>query len=238
MMPNLMIMPVVPVEESALGGGTAYHWMYNDGSGTTVAEEFHGKNLTTNCSWVTTGKNGTKAGDFNGTNDYSYLSDSAMNVGRDSFSWAAWIYPNDTQPIHLHDKGDYYPVLHGYHVYYTASGDPGSQVLVYADGVTSDLLNGSVTIGLNTGEWTHVAGSFNYSDGVMKAYKNGNYVGQVDLGNPGGLPNGPDTTYVYYQCRQDYSPEKYSYTRLQDVWLIKGYVITASEALWLYKYLG
>jgi hypothetical protein len=230
-MPNTII---IPAQQASFVAQTKYHWMYDADGYALATEEYAAKDLDTSCSWGVPGKNRSKCGTFNGTNDMSLLNSSVFNLGTNSASWAAWVYPQDNNPLWIHSKGSYASSFDGY-VFSVSTTYIRCMVAAGTGGSASEAYV-SVTLPLDT--WSHVACSVDKTDGHVKGYVGGRYIGE-DI-EAGMIGVDTDNARVYWQMRTVgvTASQEYSYGKLQDVWFIKNYILTAADALQLYKYLA
>ena len=131
------------------------HWDMDDGTGSTIAADSSGTGNTgtltdmdPNTDWVT-GKIGTGALDFDGTDDYVNVADSASLDVVDDFTIAAWVKATvgSTYFFSRHNSANW----KGYNLGVNADGKVSARMYITAN---SDVRSSST---VNDGNWYHVA---------------------------------------------------------------------------------
>lgn len=159
---------------SALPKADAAQWTYDENTGTTAKDSTgRGMDLTlTNASWI--GGRNTYAVDFNGTTAYGQTAGPVVDTGH-SFSLATWVYllkaGTDNQTVLAQDGNRISPFSLAYN-------GPSGKWSVIMPTVDQDNPGSAVTIlnstePANTGEWTHLAMSYDANLHQVRLYVNG-----------------------------------------------------------------
>lgn len=148
--------------------GTVGDWRLNEGSGSTASDVSGSSNdgsLINDPTWVS-GRYG-QALDFDGTDDYVEVSDSASLDITEQITMSAWVNPDncDDRGTVATKNGAYYMQVHSdctvaVYTYYDNSGSKGSSSYTYSNSQ------------IPTGSWTHIA-FVEEADGTRNIYING-----------------------------------------------------------------
>ncbi len=131
--------------------GLVGYWPFDEGSGTTAYDKSgNGNNGTWSGAtpYYTSGKIGSYAGNFNGTNDYVYVGTSNLYNFSNAFTLVAWVK--------------------------TGCSGCGHQIITRRDGSTSfahyqlQLLSGTINFGWYNGSWTSVSASSTSADNTWQ----------------------------------------------------------------------
>jgi len=152
------------------------HWLMNDDEANTDVLDNKGSNdgvMNVNTDTKSVAGKINKALDFDGTNDYVEIPDSAdFDVGG-KLTVCAWVYSNGAwsgDAIILHDISEYKWMIY-------ASGTPASKVILYIKTASGLIGTSYNTNDLNDGKWHFVVGVYDktlesqrlkvYIDGVL-----------------------------------------------------------------------
>jgi len=225
-------------------GTDVWHWPLDEGTGTTAAERINAVDLTlyNTPTWGTNDSiNGMQdALAFNGTNEYATRTSTILDMSTVSVSVAAWVY--------ISREGT------GANTVFGNLGGTDNKGFIISTEKDASTSNHKITltmigssskawpftylVPLNT--WTHVVVTINrpvssYATIPGKLYINGAYYQEVGVGGTG-LDSITPTDAAVVVGRA--FGGNYLQGKLSDIWLFRNKVLTASEVLELYKYLG
>jgi prepilin-type N-terminal cleavage/methylation domain-containing protein len=168
-------------------------WTFDEGSG-TVAYDYSGNNATgswqgTLGSQWTTGKVGSGAGNFNGSNQFVNIGNSSNIEPANSITVSAWVNPSSFTPLSAAVSS----ITNGYILgYFSAAGSPN--IYIWNSGTSNWSAAGS-SITLSTNAWQYLVGTF---DGrYLRIFINGTQTGVTDLGASGNtIGYNSNTTYI------------------------------------------
>ena len=149
-------------------GGPIAHWTFDEGSGQTAGDSVGTNDGTlgstsgaesSDPTWVCV--SGGNALDFDGTDDYVFVSDSAsLNFGTGDFTVALWVNSNQAQVVNewpkLVEKFTSSPSTQGYRLMSYQSTDSPNAAFSIASGGTGATVESTVNI--RDGLWHHVGG--------------------------------------------------------------------------------
>jgi len=238
-MPKFIYVPT-DAGDISYDSADTWYWPMDEGSGMTLGEDENSIDLVlSNGSWSSNGgPNGLiSVPAFNGSSTEAESNATTIGLGSTSLSFAAWIYNSiSADAIIYHNRGGSndtgFQVDLGYHPF----NDEEINFRLYnTSGVQRSFLLYGV---LPKNEWTHVAFTLDRSttNSPWAIYINGSladsgtkdlaFFGSITPTSSGGVLFGSNETASFFEGR------------LCDAWIFRDKVLTASEVLTLYKYLG
>ena len=163
-------------------------WNFDEGSG-TFSIDASGNNNTastagTNVQWVTPGKVGASAVEFDGTNSYLLVNDSAMLAASSGLTIEAWVKADvittDGSTRRVIEKG-----------VYTLGASNQALFKIYVDGVGKSITYPWTQS--DVGQWHHLVGTYDANGGAynMRLYQDSILVASITV--TGTLTNNIDT---------------------------------------------
>lgn len=150
-------------------------WGFEDGSGTTTVDSSGNSNtgyLTNGPAWWPNGKYG-KALQFDGTNDYVLVQDSNSLDLTQSFTISAWVFPTavytNWRAILVKNYIQFLYATNGGFGECTSGTVLGGFI---SGGVVDEVCEGPGNA-LPTGQWTHLAVSYDNATAQLSLYRNG-----------------------------------------------------------------
>lgn len=237
-MPNSLFL--MQDEVTSLGGGTAYHWKIND-VGSTWVEEFQGEDAdyhegpTGPERWTTGVNNVWDAADLYTSGEHNrygvIYNTEVFAVGTGDFSVAAWIYLDNVEREHR--MVCYYGTSYGITNSWGFDIRP-TDWEIYLEDFESISRIYSNTHGISIGTWTHVAVTVDRSEADAKFYRNGILINDATVSNEPLDVQGVSTHEWYMGSIGSSS----LFGNMNDLWFVKGYVLTANEIMQIYKFQG
>ncbi|MHB8648104.1 MAG: LamG-like jellyroll fold domain-containing protein, partial [Thermomicrobiales bacterium] len=185
-----------PALVKAQTAGPIGHWAFDEGSGTTASDS-SGNNLNGTISGATwtTGKIGSGALNFNGTNSYVNVASPALLTNVNTFTWSAWLNPGASQTHSVNpiiEKGSGSNTLKSFYI--TDTGSVVAEIKTASGYASSASITGVAT----AGAWSQWTITYNDTgDRMLHIYKNGvevSYSSQV----PATTALADDTGYNMY----------------------------------------
>jgi len=170
-----------PVYAASKGNPPVAHWKFDEGGGTTAYDESANNNDGTlvNHAKFVPGKIG-KAVQFDGTDDYVDIPNNTLsNQAATGMTFSAWVKPNNTSNNAIVGGAP----TSGYSLY--ASGG----IWLNAGKPTMTVYTGSAYVSaaspttVTTGQWYHIAGTYNPTTDALIVYVNGVNVNQTTASN-------------------------------------------------------
>ena len=160
---------------SGAGSGLVAHYTFDEGSGTTAGDSSGNGNtgtLTNGPTW-TTGKVGSGAVSFDGTNDVISITDvPTLNFGASgSFSVSFWTKPNEVTGNFIAKIAS--SLADGWRFYRFS----GTLFRFFVRETGGDDTSTGVIATMTAGKWTHVVGVVNRANNTMYLYFDGVSVG-------------------------------------------------------------
>ena len=229
----------VLAEQPVYTGSDVWHWPMNEGTGTTAAETINSLDVTiTDASWGTNDSvNGMQdALGFNGSSTSCLKTSGGIGMGTGSFSTAFWIYNSVTSDSVAYDsRGGAGPTGIQIFIDYHVTNDEG--ILFRCWDIDGVMIIWTYVGVLPEDTWTHVAWTLNRTTtntpGIL--YINGQYSSTLNHDTTGFKTLTPSSSGVVFGYD---GSTMYLNGKLCDFWLFRNKVLTASEVLGLYKYLG
>ena len=209
------------------------HYKFNETTGTTASDSSGNNNIGTLYNGPTWTAGQLDGGlNFDGTDDYLEVSESSdLSFGNTSFTLSAWVKKGGSG-----DSGDQYPIAKGYpntsqeQRGYGFRLDKDSQrFLFFIQDDSMVKVTGSWSSGMPAGEWHHLVGVVNRSQNTMKAYYDGEQLGDTtDISSIGDI-----TSATSLRLGQSASGRHFNGT-LDDV-RVYDYALTQTEIENLYN---
>lgn len=136
---------------------------------------------------------------FNGSNSYMQISNSPSTDLKNSFTVAAWIrpdsYPTDTRGIIWHGNAD--QGKDPYVLYFKYNGSGSTNLAVRKDVDAGNTFNEVIEPGglYFSKVWTHVVGTFDHINSIMKLYVNGELIIQNNVPFATNIINYPTASF-------------------------------------------